>query len=681
MRGRCLSRQAATRRLVASAGLVALASSCFSGAYLLGEPCVTDRECAPMFLCQDGVCGGQESESESETSGTTADEETTASEEAVCGDGVPQLPEQCDDGNDDDHDACTNACTLAYCGDGVVGQGEECDDGDGADDNSCTNACTLAVCGDGLVSQGEECDDGNAEEHDACLNACTAARCGDGVIWVSLDPEENEECDDGNEDDDDACANNCAGARLISSVAVGLQHTCVVHGTGRVRCWGDNSFGQLGYPLVATIGQETTPADAYEAFAPGLEADVELGAGVKAIVAGEQHSCALGFDGGVRCWGKDGRLGYGETEPVGDDETPDEFYSGLEGGGVVPILQGANVVQLTAGRAHTCALLENQEVRCWGSNQYGQLGYGEGELGGAVDLGTERVVDEVVAGDWHTCVKLEVGPDEPGEIRCWGRNTYGQLGYGDLSTMYANPSDPSIGLHETPGEFYAAHDIGPVGYLAGDETYRVSHLAAGEYHTCALLDPDAVRCWGNNNHGQLGYGANDVVGSTVGLHETPAEYYATLDAALTQLTFGNVQLRQPISGLGVERISAGAHHTCVVLSDNTVRCWGRDDLGQLGYGSAAVDNVGDDETPLDFYLEQGSDDFEVSVSVGDRVNDIATAREHNCTLLTHGGRVRCWGRGDQGRLGYGNDDDIGEQTTPLDYYKQQLGGNGDVQVF
>ena len=85
--------------------------------------------------------------------------------------------------------------------------------------------------------------------------------------------------------------------------------------------------------------------------------------------------------------------------------------------------------------------------------------------------------------------------------------------------------------------------------------------------------------------------------------------------------------------------------------------------------------------PLDFYLEQGSDDFEVSVSVGDRVNDIATAREHNCTLLTHGGRVRCWGRGDQGRLGYGNDDDIGEQTTPLDYYKQQLGGNGDVQVF
>ncbi len=456
-----------------------------------------------------------------------------------------------------------------------------------------------------------------------------------------------------------------------------------------MRCWGDNGVGQLGYPGYSTLGGVDTPADTYDGFPPGLEADVDLGAAVRAIVAGDTHTCGLGFDGAVRCWGQgsSGQLGYGDDDDIGAEQTPHERYSQLPGGGVVPLFGDepvVPVVQLTAGAAHTCALLENQTVRCWGNNSYGQLGSGKsGDIGDdadehavEVDIGSPLGVDEVVAGDWHTCVKLRVTADTPGEIRCWGRNSAGQLGYGD-------PAIQTIGLTETPAEFYAEHGLGPVQFQAPGEDYQVTHLAAGESHTCALLDPDEVRCWGNNNHGQLGYGTNELdgFGSTVGAQETPVAFYTQLDTALNQLTRGNVQLRQPNGAAGIERIAAGASRTCVVLSDNSVRCWGNNFVGRLGYGHDEH-RVGDDETPLEYYLELGSNDFEVSVGIGDRVNAVSVARDHACALLTHGGRVRCWGEGDDGRLGYGSITRIGDtQLTPIEHYKQYFDGNGDVQVF
>lgn len=125
-----------------------------------------------------------------------------------CGDGLvqPENGEQCDDGNMDDLDGCTNACALAACGDGIEQSGEDCDDGNVSDHDACTNSCLDARCGDGFVELGvEACDDGNFDDNDPCLNSCELATCGDGVVRLGV-----EACDDGNMDDGDECTSACA---------------------------------------------------------------------------------------------------------------------------------------------------------------------------------------------------------------------------------------------------------------------------------------------------------------------------------------------------------------------------------------------------------------------------------------------------------------------------------------
>ena len=130
------------------------------------------------------------------------------SEENSCGDGVVQDGELCDDGNLVSTDECTEFCEPARCGDGFILAGlEECDDGDRDDLNGCTNQCTIAVasiCGDGIVQRSEECDDGNDSDQDDCLTDCSRARCGDGVVHIDV-----EICDDGNDINDDDCTNVC----------------------------------------------------------------------------------------------------------------------------------------------------------------------------------------------------------------------------------------------------------------------------------------------------------------------------------------------------------------------------------------------------------------------------------------------------------------------------------------
>ncbi|MEZ4449715.1 MAG: DUF4215 domain-containing protein [Nannocystaceae bacterium] len=143
----------------------------------------------------------------------------------VCGDGVvhPDF-EECDDGDDDDSDACTNHCTEARCGDGIVQEGEECDDGDDDDGDQCPTTCLYARCGDGLVYAGvEACDDGNESNDDACLNSCDAARCGDGFRRDNV-----EECDDGNLDPDDGCNAECVQDRLVFVTSTDLGAVAVV---------------------------------------------------------------------------------------------------------------------------------------------------------------------------------------------------------------------------------------------------------------------------------------------------------------------------------------------------------------------------------------------------------------------------------------------------------------------
>jgi alpha-tubulin suppressor-like RCC1 family protein len=172
-------------------------------------------------------------------------------------------------------------------------------------------------------------------------------------------------------------------------------------------------------------------------------------------------------------------------------------------------------------------------------------------------------------------------------------------------------------------------------FVEGD----VTELFAGSNHTCALLTSGNLRCWGEGAEGQLGYG--DV--NTIGNNEVPA-------------SVGNVELGGPVS-----RVSAGGKHTCVLLTSGGVRCWGEGSDGQLGYGN--TDRIGDDEQ-----ISSSGD-----VDVGGSVQDIATGARHSCALLS-GGKIRCWGEGQFGKLGYGNTIYVGDRDVPASTGDVDTGG-------
>ena len=162
----------------------------------------------------------------SDSDSTTASTEETATESdtstdsdtmgSLCGDGVVDDGEACDDGvNDGAYDGCAVDCSALgpSCGDGEVNGPEGCDDGNDIDDDACSNSCAAAGCGDGVLQDGEQCDDGNDDDTDACLSTCVPASCGDGFVQADV-----EECDDGNDVDSDACLSSCAAASCGDSV-------------------------------------------------------------------------------------------------------------------------------------------------------------------------------------------------------------------------------------------------------------------------------------------------------------------------------------------------------------------------------------------------------------------------------------------------------------------------------
>jgi hypothetical protein len=222
-----------------------------------------------------------------------------------------------------------------------------------------------------------------------------------------------------------------------------------------------------------------------------------------AIAAGSTHTCAVLDNGVIRCWGEgdDGRLGTGGTEDRGDG--PGEMGVNLP---TANVGAGLTATTITAGLAHTCALLGNGSVKCWGDNFSGQLGYGDrndrgddtGEMGAnllAVDFGSGRTATAVTAGSAHTCALLDNA-----SIKCWGDGANGRLGTGDTDPRGNGPNEMGANL--------PAVDLGP--------GRRALAVTAGTFHTCALLDNGAMKCWGNGFSGQLGTGNTDDLGDNPG---------------------------------------------------------------------------------------------------------------------------------------------------------------------
>lgn len=190
-------------------GVLTVGESCDDGNTDDGDACLNSCDLAK---CGDGVVWrGRELCDERNPSADSGSSTCTANCTVItCGDGQRQGIEQCDDGNRDENDACSNRCLAAICGDGLVQRGvEACDDGNSDPTDACVDGCLPARCGDGFVWRDvEACDDANFDQTDACLLGCVAARCGDGFVHAGVEP-----CDDANTDEGDECLSTCVEAR------------------------------------------------------------------------------------------------------------------------------------------------------------------------------------------------------------------------------------------------------------------------------------------------------------------------------------------------------------------------------------------------------------------------------------------------------------------------------------
>ncbi|HET7538262.1 MAG TPA: hypothetical protein VFK05_00270 [Polyangiaceae bacterium] len=380
----------------------------------------------------------------------------------------------------------------------------------------------------------------------------------------------------------------------IVSLALGFQHTCVLFESGHVRCWGKDQVSGRGSG--ANLGDDEAPA---------LGDDVGLGGKAVQISAGGGQTCALLTTGTVRCWGGNGLSDHWQKRSP-PSATPAELGD-LE--------LGARVVEISAGTTHQCARTELGSVRCWGEGHYGELGNGSRRavsfrspaLTRDVPLG--KPVVSVVAGRFQSCALLGGS-----RVRCWGNEEPVDGPVKSLDDVYV----------ARPASAYPVFDLGA----------PVRQISAGG-SVCAVLRGGRVRCWGNNEHGQLGYGHRRAITS-------PA-------------SAGDVYLGGPAL-----QITTGVEHACALLSEGRVRCWGRGSDGALGYGNGL--DIGDDETPA-----SAGD-----VPVGGRVVQLAAGAFHTCALLDTG-KVRCWGDSRYGQLGYGNMQRVGDTETPAEV--------GDVRVF
>ena len=486
-----------------------------------------------------------------------------------------------------------NSCSLIF-----KFQGKEVD-ADVGEDMDSYEFNDFDMSDDGLeISPGEDLD--NYEEIAVEIEEEISPTCGNGRI------EAPEECDDGrNGNNDDGCRDDCIftchndtecndGHGCTQDLCNTSSHTCfaMLKGNG-VLC--RDSAGICDVPEYCDDSSPDCPPDEFKpstvecrpyavscdiveyctgssAYCPPDNIGIIL-SGVIAISAGGSHTCAITSGGGVKCWGSNdyGQIGDGTNI---EKLTPVDV-TGLSSGAIA----------ISAGGGHTCALLDTGGVKCWGRNYYGQLGDGSNtDRITPVDVsGLSSGVTAISAGARHTCAIMNNGG-----IKCWGWNYYGQIGDGDY-TDRNTPVDVS-------------------GLSSG-----VTAISAGGFHTCALTNTGAVKCWGYNFYGQLGNGTN-----------------------VNNFTPVNV------SGLtsGVIAISAGGSyeyngHSCALMGTGSVKCWGNNSYGNLGDGTET-----DRWTPIDV----------IGLSSG--VTAISAGSEYNCALINTGG-VKCWGINLAGQLGDG----------------------------
>ena len=332
-----------------------------------------------------------------------------------------------------------------------------------------------------------------------------------------------------------------------------------------------------------------------EQWSPVLTGTLGFDRTATEISTGLQHTCALLDNGDVSCWGSNvhGQLGTGDNTAQNSPTLTVGFGS------------SRTAVAISSGGYHTCAILDNGSVSCWGYGGYGQLGNGidVGDRNSHTltsSLGTGRTAVAISAGGFHTCVILDNG-----SVSCWGNSE--QMGNGNSARSTVPTLTSSFGIGRT-----------------------AVAISAGYAHTCVILDNGSVSCWGHGSSGRLGNG----------------DMEDRLSPTLTE-TLGQ--------GRTAVEISSGYSHTCAILDNGSVSCWGSGGYGKLGIGDLSRN-------------DNPSPQLISSLGSGRNATSISAAIEHTCALLDNG-EVTCWGNDNNGRLGHGLID--GENFEPPTKYSEK----------
>ncbi|HLE10025.1 MAG: hypothetical protein A2504_00755 [Bdellovibrionales bacterium RIFOXYD12_FULL_39_22] len=355
-------------------------------------------------------------------------------------------------------------------------------------------------------------------------------------------------------------------ASNVFNVALGANHACVVAGS-EIKCWGDNSYGQLGQDIIL-VPTATSPTIL---ASPLSEQAIYL-------ALGANHSCALTVSGKIYCWGSNE---YGQ---LGDSVL--DVYS------EIPVqLASSGASKLVAGSNHTCAVVGGV-AQCWGDNFSGQLGAGDSgdiktSLTSVLALSDITTNFNLSAGDQHSCLFYAHG------MRCWGDNTIGQIGF----------------PYKASGQDY----LRPL-KVAGA---GMGQVITGTNHSCYLVGR-TIRCWGDNSSGELGISLVTATASS------PTSVRADLSGTiLTDVT----------------ALALGQKFSCAVIGGG-VKCWGENEQGQLGIGSAVDKNYASEV---------------INLSAGSYAYKIAVGEAHACAYLNSMSDpmpgIKCWGANNDGQLG------------------------------
>lgn len=483
---------------------------------------------------------------------------------------------------------------------------------------------------------------------------------------------------------------------VISSMALGKNHTCALSDIGKVYCWGDNDNGQLGYGDYKIRGTNST------SMGNNLtELDFGSGRTVSKIFSGHlaDRTCALLDNGDLKCWGDSGKssfnaIGIGSKYNIGDETN--EMGVNLQ---TINLGTDSDMVDFElAWDGRSCARFENDKMKCWGSNLYGSLGQGisnqnkimglmSGDLGdnlNYIDLGATVPISYKM-GRGSVCV---LGNDL--KIYCWGKNDEGQLGIG--STEYIGDSASEMGNNLRPADLNLENGTWPVQLVGGERFFCVLlntlqplcwgknssglgrasdntdavgdspeeispslhvlpkpsglnyiKLATDAESICALFDNKTVRCVGNNQYAQLGHALS-----------------LTYDDSSTLISSRSAILFDSAFYSKVEDLITGANNFCVVNNSNQSRCWGYH--GELwgALGNGATGGV-DSKYIGDTAIEMNTTSYYLKLGAGVYFTEIATGKEHTCAIVNTGG-LRCIGSNKRGQLGRENTTQINSTT-------------------